>query len=158
MVSKRSIKKFKPGRIERILPGVIYGKREFGKMKRRSISGVHQERRQMNNQAFTKKIIHILRDFYGDDSEVILCRLKGRFRCMSNAIGICIKNVENKPIPLICIDRIYRQYKWRHLDLDECIGHIIEIREEYERKGKITKYREEICGWIEDIKSQEEFS
>lgn len=83
---------------------------------------------------FKNKILHSLRDFYGHDAEVISISVKLDEKDICY-VGIVIGfvNEKNKPLPIICINDYFENYKRGHFDLETCIGGIVNHREIYRK-------------------------
>ena len=103
----------------------------------------------MDYQDFKENIINAVVDFYGKDAEV---RME---ECVKNNgkryDGICIMHKDasedKEIIPVIYLDIIYEKYVSGELEMEECIGMVIDLREREPIQENTRRFAENITDW-----------
>lgn len=103
----------------------------------------------MDYQTFKENIVNAVVGFYGKDAEV---RIEEFIKNNGNRHdGICIIHKEasgnKETMPVIYLDMIYEKYISNELEMEECIGMVIDLREREHTQEKMKEFAENITDW-----------
>lgn len=101
----------------------------------------------MKFDEFKETIIKELQDFYGKDAEVsIIPVLKNNGeRC--EGVDIIYKNSGKHVCPIIYLYGFYQEYRNGEKTIQQCVGAIVKLREEYEEDGEIENFATDLLRW-----------
>ena len=85
----------------------------------------------MSYEEFKEYIIAKLADFYGRDACVSAESIVKNNDDEEQGICIRFAGEKNQQVPLIEIEELYCQYVENRMDIDDCIGEVIDMRERY---------------------------
>ncbi len=101
----------------------------------------------MSYDEFKKTVMEKLREFYGDDAEITVETVKKLNGTGYEGISVRKDNQKKSAVPMIAIDDFYREYSNGEIELDDCIGKIIDLQDQYAEFAPIEKTVEELLDW-----------
>lgn len=81
----------------------------------------------MEYNKFKISLLEELRDFYGKDAMVYI--LRGLRDSVADEEGVCIQFTGDSNMPVIPLGDLYKGYMEGSMDMDDCVGRIIDGRE-----------------------------
>lgn len=81
----------------------------------------------MEYNKFKISLLEELRDFYGKDAMVYI--LRGLRDSVADGEGVCIQFTGDSNMPVIPLGDLYKSYTEGSMDMDGCVGKIIDGRE-----------------------------
>ncbi len=101
----------------------------------------------MNYQEFKQSIVERLKDFYGKDAEISVNEtMKNNQQKMD---GVCIRicDKDTMCVPVIYLNHYFEKYEEGTLNVEECIGEIIKIREQSDCCEEIRSFASHLTDW-----------
>lgn len=101
----------------------------------------------MKFDEFKETIIKELQDFYGKDAEVgIIPVLKNNGK-HCEGINVVYKNSGKHVYPIIYLCGFYQEYRNGKKSIQQCVGEIVKLREQYEEDGEIENFAADLLYW-----------
>lgn len=101
----------------------------------------------MGIEEFKVMIIGKLQDFYGKDADVSITPILKNNGESYEGASIVYKEAGGCICPVIGLDHLYQDYCSGSKSLDECIGAIVELREQYEADDEMKDFASGLLCW-----------
>lgn len=105
----------------------------------------------MKFDEFKETVIKELRDFYGTDAEVSLIPVLKNNEERCEGISIIYKNSGKCVCPIIYLCGFYQEYCNGDKSMQQCVGTVVELREQYEADDEVENFAMGISRW-ENVK------
>ena len=101
----------------------------------------------MGYEGFQEEILRRLKDFYGKDVDISVSSVLKNNGKKCDAVYIYPASKKQGVIPVIYIEEYYEMYKAGTASMEECIGAIVEAREQNEVKSDVLCLSGKILDW-----------
>ena len=109
----------------------------------------------MTYEEFKEGLLKRLREFYGKDMEVDICRMDHNNRQSYDGVRIMPKETWHcvTVVPVISLDGFFESYNSGSMEMEDCVEEICREREKYETTEELLQFAGRLSDW-ETVKGQ----